>query len=123
MKQHSPQFLKLVTKAKNCIREITPQTLKEKMDRQEPFYLIDVREESEWASGHIPTAIHLGKGIIERDIEKTIPNPETQIIVYCSGGFRCALVADTLQQMGYQQVYSLQTGSQGWLDAGYGLKK
>jgi rhodanese-related sulfurtransferase len=123
MKQHSPQFLKLVTEAKSRIKEISPKTLKEKIDNQEPFYLIDVREENEWPSGHIPTAIHLGKGIIERDIEKKIPDPQAQIVVYCSGGFRCALVADSLQKMGYKQVYSLETGSQGWIDAGYGLSK
>lgn len=123
MKQHSPQFLKLVTKAKSHIKEISPKSLKEKIDNQEPFYLIDVREESEWATGHIPTAIHLGKGIIERDIEKKIPDEQAQIVVYCSGGFRCALVADTLQHMGYKQVYSLETGSQGWMNAGYEISK
>ncbi|MBA2711199.1 MAG: sulfurtransferase [Tatlockia sp.] len=123
MKQHSPQFLKLVNKAKESINEITSQMLKKKIEQQESFFLIDVREESEWAGGHIATAIHLGKGIIERDIEKTITDPESQIVIYCSGGFRSALVANSLGKMGYTQVYSLQTGSQGWLDAGYGLIK
>ncbi|KTC75473.1 rhodanese domain-containing protein [Legionella birminghamensis] len=119
MKQHSPGFLKIVTEAKQRIREISPQTLKEKMDRKESFHLIDVREDSEWANGHIPGAIHLAKGIIERDIEKQIPDLKAAIVVYCSGGFRCALVADNLQGMGYQHVYSLDTGSQGWIDAGF----
>ena len=119
MKQHSPQFLKLVTQAKTRIKELSAQTLKEKIDSHDELYLIDVREDHEWSSGHIPTAIHIGKGIIERDIEKTIPDIDAPIVVYCSGGFRCALVADSLQQMGYTQVYSLDKGSQGWMDAGY----
>lgn len=119
MKQHSPQFLKIVNEAKKRIKEITPQTLKEKMDKQESFYLVDVREESEWEGGHIPNALHIGKGVIERDIEKNIPDPQAEIIVYCSGGFRCALVAESLNKMGYANVYSLDSGSQGWIDAGY----
>lgn len=123
MKQHSPQFLALVADAKKRINEITPQKLKNKIDQQEPLHVIDVREDNEWPSGHIPTAIHMSKGIIERDIEKAIPDPHTPIVVYCSGGFRCALVADSLQKMGYDQIYSLETGLQGWLDAGYALKK
>jgi rhodanese-related sulfurtransferase len=121
MKQHSSQFLKLVAEAKIQIQELSPEALKAKIDNHEPFYLIDVREESEWNSGHIPTALHLSKGVIERDIEKKIPDPQAPIVVYCSGGFRCALAALSLQNMGYKQVYSLETGSQGWLDAGYGL--
>ena len=98
-----------------------PAQLKEKIDLHDPMMLIDVREESEWLTGHIPTAIHLSKGIIERDIEKEISDLNRPIVVYCSGGFRCALVADNLQQMGYTHVSSLKTGSQGWLDAGYKL--
>lgn len=121
MKQHSPQFLNLVNTAKKNINEISAQALKNKMDKRELFHLIDVREDNEWVNGHIPGAIHIGKGIIERDIEKTIPDVHAAIIVYCSGGFRCALVADTLQQMGYANVYSLEKGSQGWLDEGFTL--
>ncbi|KTD54392.1 rhodanese domain protein [Legionella sainthelensi] len=123
MKQHSPGFLALVNDSKRRIKEITPQALKEKIDRQEPMLIIDVRESDEWETGYIPTAIHLSKGIIERDIEKKIPDLNTEIVVYCSGGFRCALVADSLQKIGYTQVYSLDTGLQGWLDAGYSLQK
>ena len=120
MKQHSPGFLTMVTKAKSRIKEITPESLKEKLDRHEPIQLIDVREDNEWTStGHIPTAVHLGKGIIERDIEKTIPDHQARIVVYCSGGYRCALVADSLDTMGYSNVYSLATGLQGWIDEGY----
>ena len=121
MKQHSQGFLSLVKQSKKHIQEITPQILKEKIDRSESMQLIDVREENEWETGYIPSAIHLSKGIIERDIEKRIPEHNTQVIVYCSGGFRCALVAENLQKMGYTNVYSLDTGLQGWLDAGYSL--
>ncbi|WP_028389185.1 rhodanese-like domain-containing protein [Legionella fairfieldensis] len=119
MKTHSPRFLALATKAKKQIKEITPQALKEKIDRHEPFYLIDVREDNEWDSGYIPTAIHLSKGTVERDIEKTIPDEQASVVVYCSGGFRSALVARSLQEMGYTDVCSLSTGLQGWTAAGY----
>jgi rhodanese-related sulfurtransferase len=123
MKQHSPGFLALVTESKKRISEITPKDLKHKLDHKEHLCLIDVREDNEWPMGHIPTAIHLGKGIIERDIEKKIPDLNTPIVTYCSGGFRCALVADTLQKMGYTHIYSLDTGMQGWIDAGYSIEK
>lgn len=123
MKQHSSHFLSLVAEIKKHIKEITPQALKTLLDSQKPFYLIDVRENSELASGRIPTAIHLSKGIIERDIEKQIPDLQAPIVVYCSGGFRCALVASSLQQMGYTNVSSLNTGLQGWIEAGFPLEK
>ncbi len=122
MKQHSTQFLALVAQAKARIKEISPQQLKSKLDASKPFCLIDVREDNEWQNGHLPTAMHLSKGIIERDIEKKVPDQNTTIVVYCSGGFRCALVADSLQNMGYTHVYSLATGSQGWIDAGFDLE-
>ncbi len=121
MKNHSPGFLKLVHEAKQKIHEITPTQLKEKLERHEQLQLIDVREESEWISGHIPTAIHLSKGIIERDVEKKFPDLNTPLLVYCSGGFRCALVAESLQKMGYTNVSSLESGSQGWINAGYAM--
>lgn len=121
MKPHSPQFLRLVSEAKSRINEISAKELKEKIDQHEKILLIDVREDNEWASGHIPTAIHLSKGIIERDIEKIASDPNTPIALYCSGGFRCALAADYLQNMGYTQVFSLDKGSQGWIDEGYPL--
>lgn len=121
MKQHSPQFLNLVNQAKQRIHEISAETLKSMIDSDEDLYLIDVREDHEWSTGHIPTAIHIGKGVIERDIEKMIPDFQAKIVVYCSGGFRCALVAESLQTMGYQDVHSLGKGSQAWLDSGYKL--
>lgn len=123
MKQHSPQFLALVAETKKRIKEMNPLELKHKMDHKEPMTLIDVREDSEWTTGAIPGAIHLGKGIIERDIEKQIPDYHQQIVVYCSGGFRCALVADSLQKMGYTDVYSLDSGLQGWINSGYAIAK
>jgi rhodanese-related sulfurtransferase len=123
MKQHAPRFLSLVREAKQQIKEISPQELKKALESQQALYLIDVREDHELSSGHIPSAIHLSKGVIERDIEKIIPNPDEPIVVYCSGGFRCALVAQSLKAMGYTQVSSLETGSQGWVDAGYPLEK
>ena len=123
MKQHSPRFLTYVTHVKQQVKEITPQTLKTLIDDQTPLHLIDVRETDELSSGRIPTALHLSKGVIERDIEKQIPDPQTLIVVYCSGGFRCALVANSLQNMGYTNVYSLDTGLQGWIDAGYPIEK
>ena len=119
MKQHAQRFLKLVEESKQRINEIAPQTLQEKINHGEPIFVIDVREDHEWLSGHIPTAIHMSKGIIERDIEKEISSPDAQIVVYCSGGFRCALVADALQDMGYHNVYSLESGLQGWINAGF----
>ncbi|MGQ3889436.1 rhodanese-like domain-containing protein [Legionella sp. CNM-1927-20] len=122
-KQHSPRFLALVSEAKKEIKEIDAPVLKEKIDKHLPMYLIDIREDHEWPIGHIPTAVHMSKGIIERDIEKLVPDSATPIVVYCSGGFRCALVAKTLQEMGYIEVYSLAKGLQGWLDEGYGLEK
>lgn len=123
MKQHSSRFLELVNQAKKRIQEISPQDLQDKIDHKTVSFIIDVREKEEWDTGHIPHAIHLSKGIIERDIEKIIPDYTTPIVVYCSGGFRCALVADTLQTMGYKAVHSLKTGSQGWLDEGFTLTK
>ncbi|MGX6641344.1 rhodanese-like domain-containing protein [Legionella pneumophila] len=123
MKQHSQGFLKLVAEAKKRINEISPQILKSKIDNNEKLIIIDVRETDEWETGKIPNAIHLSKGIIERDIEKIITDNQSNIVVYCSGGYRCALVADSLQKMGYTNVFSLDTGLQGWLEAGYSLVK
>jgi len=121
MKDHAPQFLKLVNQAKSRIHEISATELKTSIDNHDRLHLIDVREDHEWSTGHIPTAIHLSKGIIERDIERIIPDVKAPIVVYCSGGFRCALVADVLHTMGYTQVSSLDKGSQGWIEAGYQL--
>jgi len=117
-KQHSPGFLKIVTEAKKRVKECTVADVRHRMDRKEPFTLIDVREDSEWAAGHLPGAIHLGKGVIERDIEKTIPDTSTPLVLYCGGGFRSALAAKNLQDMGYTNVISMDGGFSGWKAAG-----
>src|SRR5689334_18029083 len=98
--KHAPGFLKIVNDAKSRVKECTIADVKQKLDRGEKFHLVDVREESEWAKGHLPKAEHLGKGIIERDIETKIPDTAAQIILYCGGGYRSALAADNLQKMG-----------------------
>ena len=123
MAKHSPGFLKVVDDAKTRIKECTVADVKHKLDRGEKFHLVDVREESEWAAGHLPLATHLGKGIIERDIEEKIPDHHAQIILYCGGGFRSALAADNLQKMGYTHVISMDGGFRGWKEAGNPIEK
>jgi rhodanese-related sulfurtransferase len=119
MAKHSPKFLKLVNDVKSRITETNVQEVKQRLDRGERgFHLVDVREESEWAKGHLPGAMHLGKGIIERDIETKIPDADAEIILYCGGGFRSALAADNLQKMGYTNVKSMDGGWRGWTEAG-----
>lgn len=117
MKQHAPQFLAVVNDAKTRIAETTVQRIKERMDSGEQFYLVDVREDNEWQKGHIPGAIHIGKGVIERDIETAIPDTTATIVLYCGGGYRSALSADMLQKMGYTSVISMDGGYRGWCDA------
>lgn len=121
--QHAPGFLKIVNDAKTRIKEVTVDQVKAKLDKGEKFHLVDVREESEWAKDHLPKAEHLSKGIIERDIEQRIPDPNAEIILYCGGGFRSALAADNLQKMGYTNVYSMDGGIRAWREKGYPLEK
>ena len=116
---HSPGFLKLVDDARRRVRENGVADVKRKLDAGERFHLVDVREESEFGRGHLPGAIHLSKGIIERDIEKAIPDKSAPIVLYCGGGFRSALAADNLQKMGYSNVISMDGGWRGWTQAGY----
>ena len=123
MAKHSPGFLKLVDDAKSRIRQCNVQDVKRKLDRGEKFHLVDVREESEWAAGHLPNAQHMGRGIIERDIETKVPDRDAEIILYCGGGFRSALSADNLQKMGYTNVISMDGGVRGWREKGYPLTK
>jgi rhodanese-related sulfurtransferase len=118
-KQHSPQFLAIVSDAKSRVRECTIRDLKEAIDSKADIVVLDVREESEFAAGHVPGAVSLGKGIIERDIEHVVPNPSQKIMLYCGGGFRSALAADNLQKMGYQNVLSVDGGWRAWTEAGY----
>jgi rhodanese-related sulfurtransferase len=119
--QHSPRFLQIVQDAKGRVREVTVDDVMARLDRNEMFYLIDVREESEYARDHLPGALHLGKGIIERDIEKHIADPAADIVLYCGGGFRSALAADNLQKMGYTHVASMDGGIRSWRAKGYPL--
>ena len=111
---HAVKFLQLVEDAKLRIRETTVDEVNDDLDAAADFVLVDTREESEWAAGHAASAIHLGKGIIERDIEKTIPDASKKIVLYCGGGFRSALAADALEKMGYRNVYSLAGGWRAW---------
>jgi len=120
---HSSQFLKLVQEAKKHIKETNVPDVKRRSDAGEKLILVDVREDNEWAKGHLPGAVHLGRGIIERDIEQTVPDPNAKLILYCGGGFRSALVAENLQKMGYTNVESMDGGWKGWLDAGLPTQK
>src|SRR6201998_3505675 len=115
---HSPQFLKLVQDAKKRVKETTVSDVKRRMDAGEKLLLIDVREDNEWANGHIANAVHMGKGVIERDIEQRVPDSGAKLILYCGGGFRSALVADNLQKMGYNNVESMDGGWKGWGEGG-----
>jgi len=121
--QHPPRFLKIVDDAKTRVRETNVDAVKARMDRGEKFMLVDVREESEFDKDHLPGAIHLGKGIIERDIEARVPELNTEMILYCGGGFRSALAADNLQKMGYTNVISMDGGIRDWREKGYPLTK
>jgi rhodanese-related sulfurtransferase len=121
--QHSPRFLKIVQDAKARVRELTVDQVKAKLDRGDRFHLVDVREESEWAKDHLPKAVFLGKGIIERDIEQRVPGTGEEIVLYCGGGFRSALAADNLQKMGYTNVYSMDGGIRDWRERNYPLEK
>jgi len=120
--EHSPGFLKSVNDAKSRVRENTPEDVKRKQEAGESFYFVDVREDNEWQKGHATGAIHLGKGIIERDIEKAVPDHDAEIILYCGGGFRSALAGDALQKMGYKNVISMDGGWKRWRDLGYPIE-
>ncbi len=116
--KHSEGFLKVVNDAKSRIREVTVDETKQRLKANRDAKLIDVREDNEWQAGHAAAAEHLGKGIIERDIEATVPDKSTELILYCGGGFRSALAADVLQTMGYTNVFSMAGGWKAWKDSG-----
>jgi rhodanese-related sulfurtransferase len=120
---HGQKFLALVNDTKKRVKETNVADVKRRMDAGEKFMLVDVREESEWAQGHLPGAIHLGKGIIERDVEQRVPDTGAKIVLYCGGGFRSALAADNLQKMGYRNVESMDGGWKGWIGAGLPAQK
>jgi rhodanese-related sulfurtransferase len=119
--QHAPRFLKIVDDARSRIKETNIDEVKRKLDAGEKLLLVDVREESEFAKDHIPGAIHLGKGVIERDVEARVPDLNTPLVLYCGGGFRSSLAADNLQKMGYTSVLSMDGGIRMWREKGFPL--
>jgi rhodanese-related sulfurtransferase len=119
---HSKGFLALVQDAKKRVRETDVHEINKRQKQGQSFHLIDVREDNEWKAAHLPGAIHLGRGIIERDIEKTIPDHNAEIVLYCGGGYRSALAADNLQKMGYTNVISMDGGFRVWKESGYPLE-
>jgi rhodanese-related sulfurtransferase len=116
--EHSQQFLKLVNEARKRVKETNVEDVKRRMDNGEKFLLVDVREDNEWEKGHVRGAVHMGRGVIERDIEMKVPDTTMKMVLYCGGGFRSALVADNLQKMGYTNVESMDGGWRGWVGAG-----
>ena len=120
---HNPGFLKLVEDAKSRVPQVDIEAYKQMVARDQPHVLVDTREESEWAAGHVKGAIHLSKGVIERDIETKVPDKAAKLVLYCGGGFRSALAADNLQQMGYKNVFSLDGGWRALKESGLPLEK
>jgi rhodanese-related sulfurtransferase len=121
--KHTEEFERICQDAKSRIHEVTVSEVKSKQDAGEKFTLIDVREDHEWQQDHAAGAVHLGRGIIERDIAKLAPDKEAEIVLYCGGGYRSALVADNLQKMGYRNVHSMAGGIKAWRDLGYPMEK
>jgi rhodanese-related sulfurtransferase len=121
--QHAPRFLKIVNDAKSRVKETTVDQVKQQLDSGDKILLVDVREESEFAKDHLPGAIHLGKGVIERDVETRVPDPNTPMVLYCGGGFRSAMAADNLQKMGYTNVLSMDGGVREWREKNYPMTK
>ena len=121
MAKHTPRFLQIVNDARARVKELTVDDVKAMLDRGEKFLLVDVREESEFARDHLPGAIHMGKGVIERDIEQRVADTSAKLVLYCGGGFRSALAADNLQKMGYSNVISMDGGIRVWREKQYPL--
>jgi len=115
---HSPGFLKLIAEASQRVTTMTIEDYLARCAQGEPFVLVDTREDHEWDAGHLPDAIHLSKGVIERDIEKAVPDLKTTIVAYCGGGYRSVLVCENLQRMGYTHCISLDGGWRGWNQRG-----
>jgi rhodanese-related sulfurtransferase len=120
---HSPEFLKIVDDAKSRVKQTDVPTVLKRLASGERLLLVDVREDNEWDKGRVAGAIHLGKGVIERDVEAAIPDKNKEVILYCGGGFRSALSADNLQKMGYKNVVSMDGGWRGWVEAGGAVEK
>jgi rhodanese-related sulfurtransferase len=121
--EHTPGFLKLVKDAKSRVRQVDFRDVKRRLDAREKLVLVDVREDCEWAQGHLPGATHLGKGVIERDVERFFPDKDDALVLYCGGGYRSALAGDNLQKMGYTNVISMDGGWRAWVEAGYPTEK
>lgn len=121
--KHSPGFIRVVEDARARVAETDVASVRARVERGDAFHLIDVREDAEWERGHIPGATHIGRGVLERDIEALIPDPGTDIVLYCGGGYRSALAADSLQRMGYANVKSMDGGFRGWKDAGLPVER
>ena len=121
--KHASGFLAIVNDAKTRVKELDFHEVKRRLDAGEKLTLVDVREDDEWVRGHLPGAVHLGKGIIERDIEQTEPDKSATLVLYCGGGFRSALAADNLQKMGYTNCISMDGGWRAWIEAGYPIEK
>jgi rhodanese-related sulfurtransferase len=121
--QHAPRFLQIVNDARSRVKETTVDEIKKRLDKRDQFVLVDVREEREFAKDHLPGAVHLGKGVIERDIEAQVPDLNAPLVLYCGGGFRSALAADNLQKMGYANVISMDGGIREWREKGYPLTR
>ncbi|MBX9720459.1 MAG: hypothetical protein K2X81_03595 [Candidatus Obscuribacterales bacterium] len=117
--KHSEAFVKLVDEAKSRVKEISPEEVLSMIDKKQSFHFVDVREDNEWEAGHAIAAIHMGRGVIERDIEKQIENKSDLVVLYCGGGFRSALAADNIQKMGYTNVLSMAGGMRLWREKAY----
>lgn len=122
MNEETSRFKDLVSEAKQHVQEVTVEEVQRRIERGEKLQLVDVREESEWSAGHLPDAVHLSKGVIERDIEKRFPEADTELVLYCGGGSRSALAADNLRKMGYGKVLSMIGGFRDWRQAGYPIE-
>ncbi|HXV13545.1 MAG TPA: rhodanese-like domain-containing protein [Candidatus Krumholzibacteria bacterium] len=120
--KHSKRFLEIVKAVKARVKETNVQTIRARQKKGDTFYLVDVREDNEWDKGHLPGAIHLGKGVIERDVEGVIPDVDAEIVLYCGGGYRSALAAENLARMGYTNVVSMDGGFRGWTEAGFPIE-
>ncbi|MEX2118063.1 MAG: rhodanese-like domain-containing protein [Pirellulales bacterium] len=118
MAKHSPRFLELVKRAKAAVRETSINDVRARLQSGQHFELVDVREDHEWQAGHVPKAVHLGRGVLERDVEQRIPDTSAEIVLYCGGGYRSALAAESLQRMGYTNVRSMDGGFRAWREAG-----
>jgi rhodanese-related sulfurtransferase len=122
MAKHSPRFLELVKRAKAAVRETSIEDVRARLQGGQHFELVDVREDHEWQVGHLPNAVHLGRGVLERDVEQRIPDASAEIVLYCGGGYRSALAAESLQRMGYMNVWSMDGGFRAWREAGFPIE-